>query len=86
MDELQTGPKLQEAPDDQVGVRRMALVLFAVAAGYFLWTEHRAHVIEYLPWTFLLLCPLMHVFMHGSHGGHGSHGSNSDGAHGGPES
>jgi hypothetical protein len=83
MDELQTGPKLEVAPDDQSGLRRMALVVFTVAAGYFLWTEHRAHVIEYLPWTFLLICPLMHIFMHR---GHGSHGANSDEGHGGHES
>jgi hypothetical protein len=33
-----------------------------------LWTEHRAHVIQALPWLLVLLCPLMHLF-HG-HGGH----------------
>jgi hypothetical protein len=38
-----------------------------------LWTEHRAHVIAFLPFAFLLLCPLMHLF-HG-HGGH-EHGAN----------
>lgn len=46
---------------------RAALAVFAVAAGYFLWTEHRAHVVEYLPWAIFLLCPLMHVFMHRGH-------------------
>lgn len=44
---------------------------FLVVAGIFLWTEHRAHVIEYLPISLLLLCVGMHFFMHGSHG-HGS--------------
>ena len=48
----------------------IALVFFAVAAGYFVWTEHRAHIGPYLPWALLALCPLMHVFMHGGHGGH----------------
>jgi hypothetical protein len=38
-----------------------------VVAAYFLWTEHRAHVIQLLPWAFLALCPLMHLFMHGGH-------------------
>ncbi len=33
--------------------------------------EHRAHLVEWLPWVILLACPLMHFFMHGSHGGHG---------------
>jgi len=51
----------------------IALVVFLAAAGYFLWTEHRAHVVGFLPYTFLLLCVGMHFFMHGSHGGHGAH-------------
>lgn len=51
---------------------RVAFVGFALVAGYFLWTEHRAHVIQYLPWAFLALCPLLHVFMHRGHAGRGS--------------
>ena len=49
----------------------LAIAGFAVVAGYFLWTEHNAHVpalFEWLPWLLLLLCPLMHVFMHRRHG------------------
>tara|TARA_R110002012_G_scaffold247657_3_gene423327 strand:- start:1106 stop:1450 length:345 start_codon:yes stop_codon:yes gene_type:complete len=42
------------------------------AASYFLLVEHQQHFFEYLPFLILLLCPLMHVFMHGSHG-HGDH-------------
>ena len=34
---------------------------------YYLLTEHNQHFFEYLPVTILLLCPLMHVFMHGGH-------------------
>lgn len=49
---------------------RVALAIFAAAAAYFLWTEHRAHVIQYLPWGILALCPLMHFFMHRGHGSH----------------
>jgi len=45
---------------------------FALIAAYFLWTEHRAHVVQFLPIALLLACPLLHVF-HG-HGGHGGHG------------
>lgn len=54
---------------------RSGLVLlgFLAIAGYFLWTEHQAHLIAFLPWLFLLACPLMHLFMHGGHGGHGGH-------------
>lgn len=38
------------------------------AASYFLLIEHRQHLFQFLPVLILLLCPLMHVFMHGSHG------------------
>jgi len=60
---------------------RSGLVLlgFLAIAFYFLWTEHQAHLIAFLPWMFLLACPLMHLFMHGGHGGHGSHGGHQDG-------
>ena len=43
------------------------------AASYFLLVEHRHHFFEYLPFLILLLCPSMHVFMHGSHGKHEHH-------------
>ncbi|MBI2379517.1 MAG: DUF2933 domain-containing protein [Gammaproteobacteria bacterium] len=46
---------------------------FLAIAGYFLLSEHRAHVVPYLPFLLLLACPLMHMFMHGGHG-HGGHG------------
>ncbi len=55
---------------------RAGLVLlgFLIIAGVLLFTEHRAHVLGVLIWLPLLLCPLMHVFMHGGHGGHEDHG------------
>lgn len=55
---------------------RIGLVLlgFLVIAGALLFTEHRAHVLGALIYLPLLLCPLMHFFMHGKHGGHGRHG------------
>lgn len=52
----------------------LVLIGFMVIAGVFLFTEHRAHVLGVLIWLPLLLCPLMHLFMHGGHGGHGGHG------------
>ena len=45
---------------------------------YFLLTEHRAHFIYALPFLILLLCPVMHIFMHRGHGGHGNHGGHID--------
>lgn len=53
---------------------------FAAIAAYYLVTEHRAHLaglIGWLPLGLLLLCPLMHVFMHGGHG-QGGHGARRD--------
>jgi len=43
---------------------------FAAVAVFFLFTEHRAHVLGLLPYALLLACPLMHLFHHGGHGGH----------------
>lgn len=51
----------------------MAFLGFLVVAGFFLLTEHTAHVFGALPFLFLLACPLLHLFMHG--GGHGNHGN-----------
>ena len=48
------------------------LVVFLAIAGFFLWQEHKAHIIGYGPVLLLLgACLGMHLFMHGSHGGHG---------------
>ena len=46
----------------------LAAIVLIGAVVYFLLTEHRAHTIAALPWIILLLCPLMHVFMHRGHG------------------
>lgn len=43
---------------------------FLAIAAYFLWTEHRAHMLQFLPYVLLLVCPLLHL-LHGGHGGHG---------------
>ncbi|MEK6591767.1 MAG: DUF2933 domain-containing protein [Pseudomonadota bacterium] len=52
---------------------KWVLIAFILIAGYFLITEHRAHVIEYLPLALLFGCVFLHIFMHGGHGGHGGH-------------
>lgn len=57
---------------------RLAFLAFIAAGGYFLWTEHQAHLLAALPYLVLLLCPLMHVFMHNGHGSHGGHRHGSD--------
>ncbi|CAN7356919.1 DUF2933 domain-containing protein [Cupriavidus necator] len=72
-----------ERPGDALrAVARSKLVMigFLLVIAYFLWTEHRAHVIQFLPLLLLAACPLMHIFMHGGHGhGHG-HGHGPDDA------
>ena len=58
--------------------RRWVLYGFLAVAGFFLFTEHRAHLLGALPFLLLLLlaCPLMHLLMHHGHGAHGGHDEN----------
>ena len=51
----------------------MVLICFLAIGGFFLITEHTAHVLGALPWLLLAACPLMHLFMHHGHGGHDHH-------------
>jgi hypothetical protein len=46
----------------------MAALSLIGAVTFFLLTEHRAHFFQWLPFLILMLCPLMHIFMHGRHG------------------
>ena len=46
---------------------------FLLIIAFFLITEHTAHVFGVLPYLLLLLCPLLHLFMHGGHGDHADH-------------
>lgn len=62
----------------------IALTGFLLIAAFFLFTEHKAHILGFLtehklhilnamPYLLLLLCPILHVFMHGGHKhGHGN--------------
>ena len=58
----------------------LGLCLFLAITAFFLWEEHRAHLLGALPYVLLLLCPVIHLFMHRGHGGHAGHP-----AHGGPD-
>jgi len=52
---------------------KVALGGFLLIAAYFLWTEHRAHLVgalSFLPYLLLLACPLLHLLMHGGHADH----------------
>ena len=48
--------------------QKLPFVVFLAIAGYFLWSEHRAHVIEFLPWLLIFASLGMHLFMHRGHG------------------
>ena len=57
----------------------LVLIGFLAIAGVYLWMEHRAHLLGALVFLPLLLCPLMHLFMHHGHGGHSGHDNSSGG-------
>jgi hypothetical protein len=44
-----------------------AFIGFLAVAGFFLLTEHRAHLLGVLPFLILLACPLLHFAHHGRH-------------------
>ncbi len=50
------------------------IVMVGVAGLAYLVFVQPAVLVALLPFSVLLLCPLMHVFMHRGHGGHGAHG------------
>lgn len=59
---------------------RVPLLLLLAIAAFFLFAEHRAHLLGALPFVLVLLCPLLHL-LHGRHHGRipdqrqpGSHG------------
>lgn len=64
---MQSHPS-HERPQSSRG--KWVLIGFLSVAAYFLWTEHRAHLMGILPYLLVLACPLMHLFHHHGHGGH----------------
>lgn len=56
-------------------LKLMAGLLLGGGAAYWLLPEFRTQIADSLPFLILLLCPLMHIFMHRSHSGqqHGDH-------------
>jgi hypothetical protein len=75
-------PAPQQAPSFWRSPAGAALLVAAAVGGFYLATEHTAHLFGALPYLLLLACPLMHVFMHHGHGHrHGPHRSSDDGQH-----
>jgi len=58
---------MQASHDKRNGRLSLAFAGFFAIAGFFLLTEHRAHVLGALPFVLLALCPLLHFFGHGGH-------------------
>jgi hypothetical protein len=54
--------------------------LFLAIALFFLWEEHRAHILGAVPYLLVMACPIIHLFMHRGHGhGHGRGGHRHEG-------
>ena len=49
--------------------RGLILLAFLAITAFFLMMEHRAHVFGVLPYVLFLLCPVLHLLMHGRHRG-----------------
>lgn len=45
----------------------LILLVFLTIAAFFLMLEHRAHVFGVLPYVLFLLCPVLHLLLHGRH-------------------
>lgn len=63
----------QTSPPGRTTVAHWVFAAFLGIAAYLLFIEHRAHLdglLGYLPYLFLLACPLLHVFMHRGHRHH----------------
>jgi hypothetical protein len=61
--------------------RRFSIIVlfgFLAVGGFYLFTEHRAHLYGALPYVLLLLCPLMHLFHRHGNNQHSHQGQSSD--------
>lgn len=54
---------------------RKLWIILAGAAVPLVWlaVNHKVHVWAFAPYLLILLCPLMHLFIHKGHGDHGDH-------------
>ena len=71
---MQHDHRESQVSDRYQKVSRYVFFGFVAVAAYFVITEHRAHVVAFLPYVLLAACPLMHLFHHGGHG----HGHDED--------
>ena len=64
---MQHDHRAPEGSDPYRQVSRYVFFGFVAVAAYFVITEHRAHVVAFLPYVLLAACPLMHLFHHRGH-------------------
>jgi hypothetical protein len=57
----------------------LGFYMLAAIGAFFLWEEHRAHILGALPYLLLLLWPLIHFLMHRGHGHGAGHGADKNG-------
>lgn len=67
----------QNEPKQWLTTRNIAIASIGGAVFYYLWVEHHTHLIHFLPYAIFILCPFIHIFMHGSHS-HRSHSASSN--------
>lgn len=75
-------PNHEQPPSFWKSPAGLAWLVAAIVGGFYLLTEHRAHLYGFLPYLALAACPLMHFFMHRRHH-HGGHDQRGDDARGG---
>ena len=62
---------MQHSTENRAAWRSPAMVASAMLIliiAFYVLREHWSHVVGAWPYLLLLLCPLMHVFMHRGHG------------------
>jgi len=58
----------------------LCLIVSAAVATLYLVFAHTVHVLGVLPYLILLLCPALHLLMHGGHSQHEGHQGKEQGA------
>ncbi len=60
---------------------KLMLIGSLIIVAFYLFFEHRVHLLGNSQYLLLGLFILLHLFMHAGHGGHGGHGEQKKGGH-----
>jgi len=66
-DPIEATPSRSPRGDALRTASRIVFIGFVAIAGFYLVTEHRAHLFGALPFLLLAACPLLHLFHHRAH-------------------